>query len=141
MNPFMSAGTASNTEKQELPEFKELDWDFNRNTYVYRPDGSHVVVTRNEALKIWIRKALLVERYRYRAYFDDYGAELEHFTGTVPNDGIEEVEVFRYIQEALLVNPYITEINDISFSQEKKKITMQIDVTTVYGKETVGIEV
>lgn len=142
MNPFMTAGTdAADNPAEELPVFREFAWDFQKHAFLYDNLGRHKIALRNEALKIWIQKALLVERYRYRAYFDDYGAELEHFIGTVPNDGTEEVEVFRYIREALLVNPYIKNVSDISFTQEKKKITMNISVTTVYGEEIVGIEV
>lgn len=142
MNPFMTAGTDAETvSKEELPVFREFAWDFQKNSFLYEKSGKHKILLRNEALKVWIRKALLVERYRYRAYFDDYGAELEHFIGTATNDDQEEVEVFRYIREALMVNPYIKNVSDISFEQEKKKITMYIDVTTVYGEERIGIEV
>lgn len=142
MNPFMTAGTDAETvAKEELPVFREFAWDFQKNSFLYEKSGKHKILLRNEALKCWIRKALLVERYRYRAYFDDYGAELEHFIGTVTNDDQEEVEVFRYIREALLVNPYIKNIGDISFIQDKKKIIMQISVTTIYKSEKVGIEV
>ncbi len=124
-----------------LPLFTELDWDFAKNTYKYTLSGKHIVVSGNEALKIWIRKALMVERYRYRAYFDDYGAELEQFIGRVPNDGVEKEKLFTYIQDALVVNPYITAVTSISAQQNNKKITLSIAVSTIYGRTTVGIEV
>lgn len=138
-NPFMAPSSAVTTT--ELALFTEYDWDFAKNTYRYTASGTHVLVSGNEALKIWIRKALMVERYRYRAYFDDYGAELEHFIGTVPNDGIEKERLFTYIQEALMVNPYITAVTNLTASQEYKRITLHIAVRTVYGTTTVGIEV
>lgn len=125
----------------ELPLFQELDWDFKRQTFQYGPNGAHIVVTGNEALKIWIRKALMVERYRFRAYFDDYGAELERFIGTVPNDTAAGNQVFDYVREALLVNPYITEVTNISAVQEEKQIILTIAVQTVYGNTRIGIEV
>lgn len=147
-NPFMTAGLNSTfspssalTDKDTLPEFKELAWDFDRNRFIYNRDGTHKVVTQNDAMKIWIRKALMVERYRYRAYFDDYGMELERFIGKTPNDGISESLLFQYIKEGLLVNPYIKRVEAASITREHKKITMNLTITTIYGKTTVGIEV
>ena len=141
-NPFvLGSGAGTETGNQALPEFKEYAWNFAKNTFVYDKSGKHKIVTRNEAIKIWVYKALMTERYRYRAYFDDYGAELEHFIGTVPNDDKEAGEVYRYIEEALLVNPYILEIENISAVQAGKAITLNIALTTVYGSATLGIEV
>lgn len=139
-NPFMVAPAAADVATT-LPLFREMDWDFKANTFRYDDAGNHIVVTGNEALKIWIRKALYVERYRYRAYFDDYGAELEHFIGSVPNDAVESNRLFDYIRAALLVNPYILAVTNVSYSQDKKGIYMTIDVRTVYGKESVKTEV
>lgn len=137
-NPFMAN---SSSTVSELDIFKEYAWDFDRQTYIYDNTGRHVIVTKNDALKIWIKQALLVERYRYRAYFDDYGAELEHFIGTAPNSSAASRNVFTYIKDALLVNPYIVNVVNISCTQDKKKISLLVEVTTVYGSTTVGIEV
>lgn len=140
-NPFVFGSTNDTVESFALPEFKEYAWDFAKNSFIYDDNGQHKIVTRNEAIKIWVYKALLTERYRYRAYFDDYGAELEHFIGTVPNDDKQAGEVYRYIEEALLVNPYILEVENVSFEQAGKAITLNIALTTVYGSATLGIEV
>ena len=142
-NPFMTAGTSAiATKSAALPEFKEFDWDFDKNKFLYDEYGNHIIKTRNEGLKIWIRKALLVQRYRYRAYFDDYGCEIEDkFIGKMPNDTLSKNELFTYISEALLVNPYIKNVYLVSTEQEKKKITLSIDVKTIYGETTVKIEV
>lgn len=91
---------------------------------------------------MWIKKALLVQRYRYRTYFDDYGCELEDkFIGKVPNDEISDSELFKYVCEAILVNPYIIDVYKVSSSFNKKKITLSIDVKTIYGDMTTSIEV
>lgn len=140
-NPFVFGSTNNTAESSALPEFKEYAWDFANNTFIYDDTGRHKIVTRNEAIKIWVYKALLTERYRYRAYFDDYGAELEHFIGTVPNDDKQAGEVYRYIEEALLVNPYILEVENVSVEQAGKAITLDIALATIYGSATLGIEV
>lgn len=147
-NPFMTTGIASAlspasvlSDQDSLPEFKELAWDFKKNRFIYNADGTHKVLKQNEAIKVWICKALLVERYRYRAYFDDYGMELERFVGKTPNDGVSQTLLFQYIKEGLLVNPYIKRVTANSITRTKKKVTMTLTVTTIYGTETVETEV
>ena len=41
----------------------------------------NLMVTENEALKVWIYKAILTERYRYLAYDDSYGITIEPSVG------------------------------------------------------------
>ena len=37
----------------------------NRNSFIYNDDGSMKIVTRNEAIKVWVYKVLQTERFRY----------------------------------------------------------------------------
>lgn len=138
-NPFIFGPTDSS--KIDAEEFCEYAYDFKKNCFLYDEKGKQIILKRNEAIKVWVYKALLTERFLYLAYFDDYGAELEHFIGKVPNDGTEASKFFDYIEEALLVNPYIISIDNLNVAQNHKKITLNIGLTTVYGKYTLGIEV
>lgn len=141
-NPFVTGPTtATETTQESLPVFKELAWDFDRNRFLFNKDGSPKIVEKNEAIKIWVMHALLVERYRYLAYFDDYGIELEPFVGTGPNDGGRTSELYQYVKEGLLVNPYILDVIALSTKRDHKKITMTLQLATVYGSTSVGIEV
>ena len=71
-NPFMKGNTPSSIDvNKNLPLCKELAWDFQRDTYQYDRNGNHKYVTGNDAIKVWVWKTLRVERYRYRAYYDD----------------------------------------------------------------------
>lgn len=140
-NPFILGSAVTQAAIDTQKEFKEYAYDFTKNSFIYNADGTLKVVTRNEAIKIWVYKTLLTERYLYRAYFDDYGAEIEHFIGTVPNDDKEAGNLYRYIEEALLVNPYVTSVDNINVVQTAKAITLQLEITTVYGKSTLEIEV
>lgn len=140
-NPFMTGNTISTEQYNTQNEFKEYAWDFNRNSFIYNDDGSIKIVTRNEAIKVWVYKVLQTERFRYGAYYDDYGLDLEKFVGKVPNNRINANLLYSAIKEALLVNPYILAVNDISVKQINKKITLKLELTTVYGKSTQKIEV
>lgn len=130
-NPFME-GPAVSQPGTGLQPFREYAWDFSKNCFIYDTKGKHIILEGNEAIKIWVYKCLSVERYRYIAYFDDYGCELEQFIGK-PNDGTEETELYRYIQESLLVNPYIKRVSNLSVEKDHKKIIMHLQLKTVYG--------
>ena len=92
----------------------------------------------NEALKVWIYKTLKTERWRYRAYDNDYGIELEQFIGAHTNTAATSIEMKRYIKEALDINPYILRINKIDFTNDRDVAGFTIDLTTVYGEMEVS---
>lgn len=140
-NPFIVGPSASEKVDQSLPMFTEFAWNFERDDFVYKRDGSHEIVTGKEAIKVWVLHVLRCERYRYLAYFDDYGLELERFIGTGPNDGQRRTELFHYVKEGLMVNPYITNVTALKVNQEHKKVIMEIHLETVYGEVAMGIEV
>lgn len=140
-NPFVTGPTAAETTASDLPVFKEYAWDYERDRFIYNADGTHKIVEKNEAIKVWVLHTLRVERYRYLAYFDDYGIELEPFVGTGPNDSERSSELFQYVKEGLLVNPYILDVTALSTKLDYKKITMTLHLETVYGSTSIGIEV
>lgn len=140
-NPFVAGPDVAQSLRTDLPTFKEFAWDYEKDQFLYNPDGSHKIVEKNEAVKVWVLHALRCERYRYLAYFDDYGIELEPFVGTGPNDHERSSELFRYVKEGLLVNPYILDVTALSTQLDHKKIIMTLQLETVYGTTSVGIEV
>lgn len=139
-NPFIAGPQSDNITKASLETFREFAWDFNTDTFKKDGKGNYIVLEGNEAIKVWVYKCLKTERYRYRAYFDDYGAELERFVGQ-PNDGGEGTELYRYVREALLVNPYIRAVNDVSISEVGKRVILNVKLNTVYGDDAVRVEV
>ena len=140
-NPFVTGPTAAETTASDLPVFKEYAWDYERDRFIYNADGTHKIVEKNEAIKVWVLHTLRVERYRYLAYFDDYGIELDPFVGTGPNDKQRASQLYQYVKEGLLVNPYILDVTAMSTKLDHKKITMNLQLETVYGSTSVGIEV
>ena len=137
-NPFVSGNkTDDNTITNTLPAFQEYAWDFIHDCFIFE-NGKHKIVTENDALKIWIYKTLKTERWRYRAYDNSYGAELEQFIGKTTNNADSSAQVERYIKEALLVNPYIKSIDNIAFTNESDVLDFTISLTTVYGNLTVS---
>jgi len=134
--PFIS--TSSVTDQipvQELPIFQEYAYDFEQNCLLTGDDGLPYLVEKNEALKIWIHKALSTERFRYTAYDADYGSETDTLTGKNYNTDIIHSELKRMIVETLMCNPYIEELNNWKFEAERNRVRITFDVTTVYGTE------
>lgn len=121
----------------ELPVYQEWAYDFEKNEFK-KKDGKYYKVQKNEALQIWIYKAMRTARYRYTAHSRKYGNELDEVIGLSQDRGILESEIERYIQEALLVNPYITDVFDFEFEygvevNGRKRNVVSFTVSTVYG--------
>ena len=120
-NPFVALSAAdTSAAADELPLLKEWAWDFEHDVFLYDDTGRHITVAGNEALKVWIYKALKTERYRYESYrhgiYDascDYGAELERYIG----------------------KHYIQSVNRIEITErEKDRLTLTVYLTSIYGE-------
>ena len=123
--------TEVNTEV-ELPIFRELAFDF--NTKQLKTKGGHYFyVEKNEAIKIWIYKALFSSRYTYLSYSTNYGNEIYTLIGRYLEKKLLYSELKRMLEEALLVNPYITSLTDFDITQEGAKVICNFSVNTIYG--------
>jgi len=129
-NPFVSGSSV--TVADTLDVFQEFAWDFNNDCFLFE-NGVHKIVTENEAIKVWIYKALKTERWRYLAYDNSYGIELESFIGDYANSEYNAMLIERYIKETLLINPYITSIDSIEATIDGDDLSYTIALTTVYG--------
>lgn len=132
--PFASVQTTST--ETELPLFKEYDWDFDNDRFVYDINGNHILLEGNEAIKIWCYKALKTERFMYLAYTHGFGIEMYPFIAKVMGVFERKSELRRMVTEALMVNPYIVSVDSITFDEENRGEDMEIHIvmTTVYGE-------
>lgn len=145
MNPFVSGESSTQeTDETELAELQEFAWDFSNDRFLYNADGTHKIVYENQALEVWIYKALKTERYRYECYKhgiyntdSDYGIELEQYIGKRKNDVQTATEIMTKIKECLEINPYIKSIDSIDITEIKgDKLTLAITLTSIYGETT-----
>lgn len=95
------------------------------------------IVEGNEAIKIWIYRALQTPRYQYEIYTWDYGSELLSLIGKAYTKGLTQSEASRYIKEALLINPYILDVNVISTSFDGDILSANVRVKTIYDGEVI----
>lgn len=118
----------------KLPELKELAWDFKNDDYIITDNGEFKIVKEKEALKVWVYMCLKTSRYEHIIYSEDYGTELMDLVGQKFTKGLTESEGFRYVKEALEINPYINNIknNGVYFNGDTVNINIIID--SVYGE-------
>lgn len=127
-----------NVADNNLELFKEIGWDYlNDKPLVNEKTKEYIVVEGDEAIKVWIYKTIKIARYRYQIFTTDYGTELEELIGNKYTKGYTESEAIRFIREALMVNEYIRNVNIIDASFENDKLTVNINVDTVYSE---GVE-
>ena len=119
--------------KEDYPLYKETAWDYKENIPVYK-NGSPVIVEGKDAVLVWAWKALHTERYRYEIYTWDYGSEIETLIGQPYTEDLKRAEAIRYVRECLLVNPYISEVSNISVDFNDGLLSIQCRMTTVYGE-------
>ena len=122
------------TEVEEMPTFKEYAIDFKTGEYIKDENKNIKVLEKNEALKVWIFKALKTERFRYTdVHSDNYGSELETNIGTIYQKSVKDALMINQIRDTLLVNPYILECYNFDISNEDDP-QITFNVKTVYGE-------
>lgn len=134
--PFIDPDALAASQDTALPMFREYAYDYENNRLLLR-DGQTYLVEGNEALRIWIFKALDAERFRYTAYDADYGSEIDTLIGRL-NSSVILPELKRFIIEALMVNPYIEELSNFQFEQSGSGVRAEFDCATVYGTERIA---
>lgn len=139
--PFMNIeDIESNIENSidELPMYYEVGWDYLKDEPLIE-NNEFVIVEGNEAIKVWIYKAIKTVRYQYPIYSWDYGCEISSLVGQKYTKGLTKSEAERYIKEAILINPYITDVKiiDIDFSEDILSVSIQVD--TIYWEVNVNV--
>ena len=132
--PFITPPADSPAAANSLPLFKEYAYDFANNCLLLK-DGQTYLAEGNEALRIWIFKALFTERFRYVAYDAAFGSEIDTLPVLVLNQAILQAEIKRFITEALMVNPYIVKLDNFKFERSLSGLKVDFDVATIYGVE------
>ena len=121
-----------------FPLYREVAWDFKRDIPILE-NGDFKIVEGNEAIKVWVYKALLVPRYQYSIYTWGYGSELMDLIGKAYTPQLTKSEAKRYIEEALKINPYILDVNVIDTDFKDSVLSANVKIVTIYGESEVAI--
>ena len=139
--PFMNIDEVEvNIENShsELHMYYDVGWNYIKDEPLIE-NNEFVIVEGNEAIKVWIYKAIKTARYQYPIYSWDYGCEISSLIGQKYTKGLTKSEAERYIKEAILINPYVTDVKiiDINFSEDILSVSIQVD--TIYGEVNVNV--
>ena len=130
----------SNVEEVKVdntfPMYKEVAWDFENNVPILE-NGDFKVIEGNEAIKVWVYKAILTPRYSYSIYSWDYGSELLGLIGKAYTPSLTKEEAKRLIKEALEINPYILEVEIADISFKDSLLSAVVKVKTIYEGELI----
>ena len=118
--------------KNDLPLYKECAWDFVTDRAIF-VDGKPKIVYENEALKVWMYKAIKTNRYEFGIYTWNYGCEIISLIGKGFEKGLIQSEARRYVEEALYVNPYIVNIYNVDVRFVRDTLTVEATVESIYG--------
>lgn len=132
----------SNTDEVKVdnsfPLYREVAWDFEKNIPIIE-NREFKIVEGNNAIKVWVYKALLTPRYNYSIYSWDYGSELLDLIGKAYTPSLTKSEAKRYIEEALKINPYILEVNVLDTDFKDGILSANVKIVTIYGESEVTI--
>nr|DAZ29360.1 MAG TPA: Protein of unknown function (DUF2634) [Caudoviricetes sp.] len=122
----------------ELPMYYEVGWNYLKDEPLIK-NNEFVIVEGNEAIKVWIYKAIKTVRYQHPIYSWDYGCEIDNLIGQKYTKGLTKSEAERYIKEAILINPYITDVKIIDINFNTDILSVSIQVNTIYGEVSVDV--
>ena len=123
-------------EPEGLPLYREVDWNFQTNKPVWR-GGDPVFVTGSRAVLVWAWNALHTLRFDHDVFSTDYGLDGYSLLGQAYSEEVRESEAIRIVKETLQVNPYITNVSQVSASFEGSNLHLSFKLTTIYGEVTI----
>ena len=134
--PFISNNVEEVKVDNAFSMYKEVAWDFEANIPILE-NGDFKIIEGNEAIKVWIYKALLTPRYSYSIYSWGYGSELLDLVGKAYTPALTKEEAKRYIKEALLINPYIVEVDITDIGFKDSLLSAVVKIKTIYEGEVI----
>lgn len=117
---------------KELPLCKEIAWNYDEDKPIIE-NGDFKIIEGLEAVKVWAYKALKTVRYKYEIYSWDHGHELEELVGKGYTESYVNSEAARYIEEALLINPYIKRVSNVQSEIVNGVLRIKVNIDTIYG--------
>lgn len=90
-------------------------------------------IDEEQAIRQFIRKALMTARFRFLIYDDQYGSELEYLIGSDVTDEFLQSEIPRAITDALIYDDRIVDVRDFEIERKKGDLYVTFLVETVDG--------
>lgn len=117
---------------EELPLYRDVAMDYTTGTPLWQ-NGEPVWVTGLEAVKSWAWRAVATQRFRWLTFSWDYGCELLSLIGYSYLSSTKVSEAKRYVQECLLMSPYISQVAVTNVTWDGDSLHMDVSFTSIYG--------
>lgn len=113
----------SDIKYDKIKPSKTYKLDFNNKRIPGFIDGK-------EAVKQFIKKAMVTARYKFDIYNSDYGCEINEIIGQNLSENLLKAEIERVIKEALIYDERIQEVYDFKININKDlKDSVNVDFT------------
>jgi len=96
------------------------------------------IVSGLEAVKVWIWNCIHTQRFLYPVFSWDYGADLEQYIGHMVTNEFLTTTCKKEVEEAMLMNPYITDLDDFSVTLNETKLNISFTANTKFGSVEVS---
>ena len=133
MSLFPMLGGSVPQPSQTLPLYREIMADPDTGLPVWK-NGRPVEVEGADAVRLWAMTALRTMRYHHAIYSGQFGSELSTLMGQGWSSDIKTAEAPRMVREALLVNPYVSEVSDIVVDFADDELQISATLKTIYGE-------
>lgn len=122
------------TEEVSIDYGREWAYDFETNQFILE-NGTPIIVTGIEALKIFIIKTLKTARYRYLIHSWEYGCEIEDVLGKTLHKDVLESVIKDMITDALVYDDRIDSITDFKIANVESDVNVSFVVKTSFDEE------
>lgn len=133
MSLFPMLGSSVPQPSQTLPLYREIMADPDTGLPVWK-NGRPVEVEGAAAVRLWAMTALRTMRYHHAIYSGQFGSDLSTLMGQGWSSDIKTAEAPRMVREALLVNPYVSEVSDIVVDFADDELQISATLKTIYGE-------
>ena len=116
--------------------YREVQWDNAAARPIWR-GGNPVWVTGADAIKSWVMMALHTVRQSKDIFSAGYGCDLENLVGQSFSDAVRQSEAVRIIRECLMINPYITDVQQITCTFSGAVVDIRCKISSVYGEVSI----
>lgn len=136
--PFFDTDDIEIPSNEPLPMYREVAWDFIKDEPILE-NGNFKIIEGNEAIQVWCYKAIKTPRFQYKIYSWDYGSEILELIGKQYTPSLTQSEVKRFIEETLMINPYILDVTVLDINFKDNLLSANVKINTIYGESEVII--
>lgn len=126
INPLLPQDERYIESEPEIQPSRTYALDFDNNEMGGIIDGE-------QAIRQFIRKAIMTARFRFLIYDDEYGCELEDLIGADVTDALLQTEIPRVITDALIYDDRIENVSNFVITRKKDMVFIEFTVTTTDG--------